>query len=123
MFTQKALAAAYVHSLIIFSAASRGSATAQLYRNSINYIVKYHRTPSGEAFEIIAKSIPKRRRINEKTSLERRRRRNVIFGKRPHAPEPTGQIQGLYLVAKSQNKRETIHQQIILKTSTPKHEH
>ena len=56
---------------VFFSAASRGSAIAQLYNHFINYAAKYHRTPSGKALEIIAKSIQKRRRINETTSLER----------------------------------------------------
>ena len=47
----------------MFSAASRGSAAAQLQKHFINHIAKYHRTPSGNSFEIIAKSIQKRRRI------------------------------------------------------------
>ena len=80
----------------MFSAASRGSATAQLYRIFISYIAKYYGTPSGEAFEIIAKSIQKWCRIDEKTSLERWRCRNEVVGGRPHAPGPTGEIQGLY---------------------------
>ena len=57
--------------IYLFSAASRGYATEQLYRTSINAVEKHHRTPRRETFEIITKTIPKRRRIYEKTSLER----------------------------------------------------
>ena len=78
------------------SAGSRGSDNAQLYRSSINYIANWHQTLIVEAFESIAKSIPKRRRIDEQTSLKRWRRRNAICWGLSQAPEPTAEIQGFY---------------------------
>ena len=60
-----------------------------------HFYAKYHRTPSGKVFEIIAKSIQKRFRIYENTSLERWRCRNAIsfwFGRgggcKPRNPQP-----------------------------------
>ena len=88
---------------------------------STNYTTRYHRKPSGETFETIAISIQKRCRMYEKTSLERWRRRNTIFwgGRMPWNPRPDSDAP--FWVAKSQTRREKCHQQIILKTSTPKH--
>ena len=60
-----------------------------LFGMTVQYMVC--RTPSGKAFETIAKSIQKRCRINETTSLERWRRRNAIFfwgGRKPWYPRP-----------------------------------
>ena len=62
----------------------------------------------------------KRSRINEKTMLERWRRRNTICGGRSHAPVSTGQIQGLYFV--SQNRKTKVKNAInnYIKNEHPK---
>ena len=94
--------------LFLFSAASRGSATAQLNRIFINYIAKHNRTPSGEAFEIIAKSILKRCRINKKRPSNDAGAVNAILG--GVAARPRNHDSGLYFG--SQNRKRGIRNAI-----------
>ena len=82
----------YIHISLARQAAVRPPRNCT--ETSINYILKYYRTPSGETLEAIAKSIPKRSRINGNTSLQRWQRLNEIFLGRPQAPELTSRFRG-----------------------------
>ena len=107
---------------VIFSAASRGSATALFglsrsvrlqsaswcRRVTVGIVAKI--TPSIQRKRLHPnhpKSTEKRSRIDEKTPLERYRRRNANLGGRPHALGSTGEICGVHVASQNRNQTES----------------
>ena len=88
----------------IVSAASRDSATAQVYRHFLFLLQNTTEHLADKSSKPSPNRSPKSAESVNKTSLERWRRRNAIFWDRPQAPGTHDPIYGLHFISRKVRK-------------------